>query len=204
MNYWNRWFEYILTTGANWKGPIGYALIEIEYKDEKDLRRRLVKASPNNFRIEGNKIAWEFRDLVPRDNIKVYNADHMGPTMAPILLEYFQNKKYEGNKREYRMEDIVITKNENTWSALNKFKGNYTGNVASEDRFVKEMQKIYARLIRNEIFARHGKAFISEDLKRMFGTTKWCKPNPNYSDDMLNPNEKHNIQFILEYEERIK
>ena len=56
FNYYNRWFEYILTTGANWKGPIGYAVIEIEYKNENDLRRRLIKASPANFKVINNKI----------------------------------------------------------------------------------------------------------------------------------------------------
>ena len=128
----------------------------------------------------------------------------MAPPIASLLLEYLKSKRYEANLRSYRAEDVVITKNAAIWKHLNYHKENYIGNIASDDTFVNEMQKIYARLLRNEIFARHGKIFSSKDLQRFFGACKWYKQNPNYSDQMLNQHEKQNIQYMVDFEKNIR
>lgn len=65
------WFEYILTTGSNWKGNIEKALIEVIYPNEKDLRNRVAEIAPKGYKIDKNKIIWEFTNFKPTDNIKV-------------------------------------------------------------------------------------------------------------------------------------
>jgi uncharacterized membrane protein len=202
INYYNRWFEYILTTGANWKGPIGHAVIEVEYKDANDLKKRLIKASPPNFTISGNKIIWDFTNLVPKENIKVYNAVYMSPPISSAIWEFMKTKRYEADKRPYSEADIVVTKNEELWKHLSFHKEYYVGNIAPARKFVSEMQIIYARLLRNEIYARHGKVFKSDDLKRLFSACKWYKEDQNYSDQMLNANERQNLKYILDLEKR--
>jgi Tol biopolymer transport system component len=69
--------------------------------------------------------------------------------------------------------------------------------------FTEKTGRLYVRLLRNEIFARHGRAFKSEDLRQIFESTDWYKPDPNYSDDMLNDIERRNVQFILDYEKKM-
>ena len=56
------------------------------------------------------------------------------------------------------------------------------------------------RLLRNEIFARHGFIFKSEDLDSYFRTFNWYTPNNNYSNSILSKTEKNNIEIIKRIE----
>ncbi len=56
------------------------------------------------------------------------------------------------------------------------------------------------RLARNEIYARHGRIFESEDLKNYFSSKSWYKPSitaDNFNENLLNQYEKANINFIV-------
>jgi hypothetical protein len=57
------------------------------------------------------------------------------------------------------------------------------------------------RLMRNEIFARYGRPFGSEDLHQYFTKKSWYKVNPDYSDELLNEIDRQNILLIREVEE---
>ncbi len=56
------------------------------------------------------------------------------------------------------------------------------------------------RLLRNAIYARHGKSFSSEDLDRYFRSFTWYKPNPKYSDTMLSQIENNNLSALTRIE----
>lgn len=56
-------FDYLLSTGAGWKGTIDTAEIIINLKDlNRDL---ILKTSPDNYTIQGNQIIWKFYDFEP-------------------------------------------------------------------------------------------------------------------------------------------
>ncbi|MFB6340155.1 YARHG domain-containing protein [Saccharicrinis sp. FJH62] len=59
------------------------------------------------------------------------------------------------------------------------------------------------RLYRNEIFARHGRPFISEDLKTYFNSSTWYKVNKQYSDTLLSERETEAIQTLYSIEQNI-
>lgn len=63
--------EYILVTGANWKGKIEQAIIEVWYPGEEDLKKRVLEVKPKGYRIEGKRIKWDLRNIKPRENIVV-------------------------------------------------------------------------------------------------------------------------------------
>ena len=65
------WFEYVMTTGANWKGNIERALIEIIYPNEKELKNRVIEIKPIGYKITENRIYWEFKNFKPTENIKI-------------------------------------------------------------------------------------------------------------------------------------
>ena len=58
------------------------------------------------------------------------------------------------------------------------------------------------RIMRNSIYARHGRLFKSPDLREYFNAQSWYN---GYRDEVpeseMNANEKYNIQFIKSYEE---
>ena len=59
------------------------------------------------------------------------------------------------------------------------------------------------RLIRNEIFARHGFVFKSKDLSEHFNGQDWYKPNPNFSIEDLSSEEKDLVARIRKKEKEI-
>ena len=73
------WLEYILTTGANWKGNIGKAVIEVIYPSARDLRERVIydKVEPEGYMTYGNKIYWEFKNFKPKTNIRITEKEHV-------------------------------------------------------------------------------------------------------------------------------
>ena len=56
------------------------------------------------------------------------------------------------------------------------------------------------RIMRNEIFARHGYIFESEDLKDYFANKIWYEPRHSSVDTMLTELDKKNINTILDFE----
>ncbi len=61
---------------------------------------------------------------------------------------------------------------------------------------VKGKSKKELRLMRNEIFARYGRSFKSEDLHAYFTGKCWYTINPEYSDQMLNQTDRANLLTI--------
>ncbi len=71
--------------------------------------------------------------------------------------------------------------------------------VLDEKEFV-NLETRELRLMRNEIFARYGYIFKSDDLKEYFGLKKWYNPEKINIDEYLTEIEKTNIKLIKKYE----
>ena len=65
-----------------------------------------------------------------------------------------------------------------------------------------ELRRIKIR--RNTIFAYYGRTFKTDWLQEYFNSQFWYKPNPNYSDEMLNEFDKEEIQILLRMEKEIE
>jgi len=65
---------------------------------------------------------------------------------------------------------------------------------------IRSMSKQDLRILRNEIYARHGYIFKSKDLRDYFSAKDWY--HPQYSDvsNLLNTIEKRNVAFIQRHE----
>lgn len=57
-------------------------------------------------------------------------------------------------------------------------------------------------LMRNEIFARHGRPFKTYELHHYFMATGWYQPDKNYSESRLSQIEQENVERIREEEEK--
>ncbi len=60
------------------------------------------------------------------------------------------------------------------------------------------------RVLRNTVFARHGRAFESPGLQHFFSSRKWYKANPNYNDDLLTDVDRVNLKLITQIESQAK
>lgn len=59
------------------------------------------------------------------------------------------------------------------------------------------------RLLRNEIYARHGRMFRAEWLQQYFYGQPWYTPDENFKDESLSGTHKVNVETIVKYENRI-
>ncbi len=86
-----RFFTYLLSTGANWKGTIGMVEIIVNLKDiEMD---SIVSKNPSNCEINNNQLIWTFSDFEPttKDDIKInYNSSKIlytgKKTIPPVFI----------------------------------------------------------------------------------------------------------------------
>jgi hypothetical protein len=62
------------------------------------------------------------------------------------------------------------------------------------------LSKSQLRIMRNEIFARHGYIFDSKDLREYFSQQSWYKPQSKDVTHLLSDIDKKNVEFIKKYE----
>ncbi|HEV7889682.1 MAG TPA: YARHG domain-containing protein [Pyrinomonadaceae bacterium] len=60
------------------------------------------------------------------------------------------------------------------------------------------------RLLRNEVYARRGRAFRTEWLSQYFYSQPWYDPREDYIEPELSDTEKKNIETIVVYERKVK
>lgn len=181
-------FTYITKTGALWNGSIGQADFFVTLSDDYIKNYKAGKLAfsiaPANYELVGNTIEWHFKDWKPTEDVSIwvtraksYPLENF--ELVALLMEIMDFKTaYEGNIRLYTTKDLQ----------------DFRAQVDPA------LDKLYVRVLRNEIFARHGKQFNDDTLKAIFNNYSWYKPTPNYSDKMLNEYEKKNIEFIMIYE----
>jgi len=96
---------------------------------------------------------------------------------------------------------------------LNRCGGGTTGSVMSNSsRFPQASERILSssdlsglskydlKIMRNEIFARHGYIFTTSDMKQYFSNQSWYSPRYGNVTSMLTNIEQKNIAFIKRYE----
>ena len=59
------------------------------------------------------------------------------------------------------------------------------------------------RLLRNEIYARHGRMFRADWLQQYFYVQPWYNPDENFKDEDLSGTDKLNVETIVRYENRL-
>jgi hypothetical protein len=59
------------------------------------------------------------------------------------------------------------------------------------------------RLLRNEIYARHGREFQAPWLSQYFFSQPWYQPDDNFKDEQLSGKDKTNVETIVAYEKKI-
>ncbi|MCA9794012.1 MAG: YARHG domain-containing protein [Candidatus Eremiobacteraeota bacterium] len=57
-------------------------------------------------------------------------------------------------------------------------------------------------LMRNEVFALHGRKFSDPELNACFTMRSWYQPRSDYRDSSLTPTEKANVEFISAYQKK--
>jgi hypothetical protein len=59
------------------------------------------------------------------------------------------------------------------------------------------------RLLRNEVYARHGRQFQAEWLQQYFWNQSWYQPDASFKDEELTGADKTNVETIVAYENKV-
>lgn len=76
-----RLFEYILHTGAAWRGPIGQADIIVRWQRDRDVAPGTILVSPPGYLQGKHELRWHFADLEPavENDIRMFFRPIYGP-----------------------------------------------------------------------------------------------------------------------------
>jgi hypothetical protein len=74
-----RSFNYVLKTGASWKGPIGEAVIRVDVRDM--LRAcRIDHIEPKGYKLADGIISWRLKEFEPKEDVSI--------TFSPLVIIY--------------------------------------------------------------------------------------------------------------------
>lgn len=122
---------------------------------------------------------------------------------APGIRDYFNWRDWYKPVRNQKAIKLNATEQKNVellaareakireWLSTTLIGENTLGYLFAED----------LRVLRNEIYARHGRVFKDKKLQQYFEAQSWYKANPEFMDDQLNEIEVKNLAMIKEAEE---
>ena len=132
-----------------------------------------------------------------------FYARHGKKFDAPGIRDYFNWRDWYKPARNQKAIKLNATEQKNVdllaareakireWFSTNLVTDETLGALFAED----------LRVLRNEIYARHGRVFKDVKLQKYFEAQSWYKANPEFKDDQLNKIEITNLAKIKEAEE---
>lgn len=141
-----RFFTYLLSTGANWKGTIGKAEIIVNLKNiETD---SIISKQPNKFEISGKHLIWKFSNFEPtiKDDIKInYNSSKILYTGKPLPVYVVdENLDEEFDLNSINPNDIVSIEVVKNSEEIRKYTNQYNGvaKIYTKDFVLKKLKKL--------------------------------------------------------------
>ena len=76
-------------------------------------------------------------------------------------------------------------------------------NKLISERLLKGLSLHELRLLRNEVYARHGRAFRAGWLQQYFWSQPWYEQKDDFKDEEVSGSDKTNVETIVKYENKI-
>ncbi len=187
---------------------------------------RIAEAAAHEFIQPGDMRYWRDRQITPRKLGKHSGAEWkvlLAEVEAihgkrfndePWLQQYFEERYWYFPSDNYDAKKLspIERKNLEILSGAQKRQRKVAllpGDMQFfEDRAISE-QMLHGlslhelRLLRNEVYARHGRMFRAEWLQQYFFFQPWYAPDENFKDEELSGNDKLNVETIVKFENKI-
>lgn len=186
---------------------------------------RVAEASKHETLQPGDMRYWRTRALRPRKLGKHSGAEWLvlrseieaihGKRFEsdPWLQQYFDERYwYKAGKYDPKSLSAIEQKNLDTLTLAQKRSRKVAlapGDMELfENRLISEQMlrglSLYElRLLRNEVYARHGRSFQAPWLAQYFFSQPWYQPDDNFKDEQVTGSEKANVETIVAYEKKI-
>jgi hypothetical protein len=120
---------------------------------------------------------------------------------------YFASDKYDAKKltaiERKNLEMLSGAQKKQRKVALLPGDMQFFENKAISEQMLHGLSLHELRLLRNEVYARHGRMFRAEWLQQYFFFQPWYTPDENFKDEELSGNDKLNVETIVKYENKI-
>ena len=187
---------------------------------------RIAEASKHETIQPGDMRYWRDRQITPRKLGKHSNAEWkvlLAEVEAihgkrfddePWLQKYFEERYwyFPSDKYDAKKLSVIEQKNLQILSEAQRKQRNvallpgdmeYFENKTLTEQMLHGLSLHELRLLRNEIYARHGRMFHADWLQQYFSNQPWYSPDENFKDEELSGNDKVNVETIVKYENGI-
>lgn len=130
-------------------------------------------------------------------------ARHGRPFQTPWLADYFRQQPWYSPRSDYSDAELSPIERSNI-ALITKREDELHQGLATRELSPSDLRGIRpedARLLRNEIYARHGRRFRDPMLRRYFASFAWYRPNDSFSENQLNETERQNAELIRAFEQ---
>ena len=187
---------------------------------------RIAEASKHDTIQPGDMHYWRDRPIPPRKLGK-----HSGAEWKVLLAEveaihgkrfdgepwlqqyfeerywYFPDDKYDAKKlsaiEQKNLAILSDAQKKQRKVALLPGDMEYFENKTVTEQMLHGLSLHELRLLRNEIYARHGRMFHADWLQQYFSFQPWYAADENFKDEELSGNDKVNVETIVKYENQI-
>jgi len=187
---------------------------------------RIAEASKHETIQPGDMRYWRDRQITPRKLGKHSGAEWKVLTAEveaihgkrfddePWLQQYFDERYWYFANAKYDAKKLstIERKNLEILSGAQRRQRNvailpgdmqFFENKTISERMLNGLSLHELRLLRNEVYARHGRMFRAEWLQQYFYFQPWYNPDENFKDEELSGNDKLNVETIVKFENRI-
>jgi len=187
---------------------------------------RIAEASKHEFIQPGDMRYWRDRPITARKLGKHSGAEWkvlVAEVEAihgkrfddePWLQQYFEERYwyFPSDKYDVKKLSAIEQKNLQMLSDAQKKQRNvavlpgdmqFFENRLVTEQMLRGLSLHELRLLRNEVYARHGRMFHAEWLQQYFFFQPWYVPEENFKDEELSGNDKLNVETIVKYENKI-
>jgi hypothetical protein len=150
--------------------------------------------------------------LVLRSEIEAIHGKRFDD--EPWLQQYFEERYwYRASDRfdpkqltdieRKNLATVALAQKQKRGLALSPGDMEFFENKPISPGMLKGLSLYELRLLRNEVYARHGRQFQAEWLQQYFYGQSWYTPDENFKDDELSGFDKQNVETIVAYENNV-
>jgi hypothetical protein len=133
---------------------------------------------------------------------------------TPWLQQYFEDRYWYVAAGHYDPKQLteIERKNLNLISAVHKQQRGvalspgdleFFENKLISERMLRGLSLHELRLLRNEVYARHGRIFKTMWLQQYFDSQSWYEPKEDFKDEDLSGDNRVNVETIVKYETKL-
>lgn len=187
---------------------------------------RIAEASKHETIQPGDMRYWVDRQILPKNLGKHSQAEWRVLTAEveaihgkrfdgdPWMQQYFEERYWYSPNDRYDPKQLSVNERRNleVLSGAQKRQRKVAllpgdmelfENRAVSDDMLKGLSLHELRLLRNEVYARHGRVFRALWIQQYFYAQPWYAPDENFKDEQLSGYDKQNVDTIVKYESEI-